>query len=77
MRSLSHRLMKPTGLLSKGLVNSSIGRVSEAGFIRNSHGLPRHPMRILGSFAVVYLIQGSGFYQDANGVRATVSDVHG
>lgn len=41
-----------------------LGRVTLAGFIANSAGVQGVP-RILGSYALVYLLSGSGWYRDA------------
>ena len=48
-------------------LDSPIGRVSVAGFIRHSAGIPRSNMRILGSYALVYVLHGAGRYFDERG----------
>ena len=51
---------------------SPLGRISLAGFIRNGEGIPARPMRLLRSYALVYLVDGSGRFQDGHGVDQTV-----
>lgn len=59
-------------LLSDG-TPSSLGRVKLAGTIRGSPGLSRAKMRVLGSYALVYLLHGGGEYKDASGRCERVS----
>ncbi|HMO58430.1 MAG TPA: AraC family transcriptional regulator [Roseiflexaceae bacterium] len=42
---------------------TALGRVTLAGYIRHGSGVQGMP-RILGSYALVYLIEGSGWYRD-------------
>ena len=51
---------------------SPLGAISVAGFIRHSQGLPAHPLRTLGSYALVYVIDGGGRYRDASGLTRSV-----
>jgi AraC-like DNA-binding protein len=53
-----------TRLVVSKPLEAPVGGISLAGFIRHSRGL-RKP-RILGSYAVVYLIEGEGHYRDAS-----------
>ncbi len=53
--------------------NSVIGRISHAGMIAGSRGIPESNMRILGSYAAVYTHDGTGFYADANGLKRNIS----
>ena len=46
---------------------SPLGGVTLAGVIRGGPGVAASPMRVLGSYAMVYLLEGSGRYQDALG----------
>jgi AraC-like DNA-binding protein len=71
-----------TKVLFRNHVKTPLGRLRLAGYIKNSPGVPAHaapgssaysrkgspahPMRVLGSYVVVYLLEGSGFYRDAN-----------
>lgn len=47
---------------------SALGRMVSLGFLANSGGVSNSPMRILGNYAFVYLLAGSGIYEDENGV---------
>lgn len=51
---------------------SPLGGISLAGFIEHSRGLPAHPLRTLGSYALVYVIDGGGRYRDAAGLSRAV-----
>jgi len=51
---------------------SALGGIRMSGLLPEGRGLPRRPMRVLGSYAVVYLIAGEGEYRDANGVEQPV-----
>ena len=44
---------------------SRLGRIQLSGLLRNSHGVSADPMRVLGSYAAVYLLDGSGRYVEA------------
>lgn len=52
---------------------SPLGRVSLVGHLSHSRGLPVHPLRVLDTYAVVYLLAGHGRFQDASGWRADVA----
>jgi len=52
--------------------NSQLGRINGVGYIRNGNILTNKPMRVLGSYALVYLLDGSGIYEDANKFRQEV-----
>jgi len=54
-----------TGKLSAEVVRmrNSIGLVSMGGFLQTSRGISFSSMRILGSYALVYLTAGEGHYQ--------------
>lgn len=51
----------------------SLGAIGLAGTIRNSPGVGFRPFRVLGSYAIVLVVEGGGFYQDANGFRDEVT----
>jgi AraC-like DNA-binding protein len=55
-----------TRLLFRNDTRTPLGRLTMAGFIRNSAGVGSSGMRVLGSYALVYLLAGSGRYADAN-----------
>src|SRR5690242_20594723 len=53
-------------------VHTPLGRIMVSGILINSAGTSRHPMRVFGSYALVYLLEGSGLYQDGNGYARKV-----
>lgn len=59
---------RESSVLSRHVVRSPLGRITLAGFIRNGRGIPAHPLRVLGSYAIVYLVDGGGRFRDANGL---------
>jgi AraC-like DNA-binding protein len=61
-----------TRQLFQSATGSPLGRITLAGTIRGSRGVPETSMRVLGSYAVVYLLDGSGFFKDARGYRKNV-----
>ena len=63
---------RETTMLARHATNSPLGRVTLAGFIRNSTGVPGKGLRVLGSYALVYVIDGGGHYEDANGLKRSV-----
>lgn len=52
----------------RNAARSPLGRISLAGFIPDGEGIPDTPLRVLGSYAVVYLLDGSGRFQDEFGL---------
>ncbi len=61
-----------TGVVLGNVIDSPLGRIRLGGYIRDSRGLPRKPLRILGSYALVYLLEGRGSFADANGLNCRV-----
>lgn len=61
------------GVANKSLLGetcaSPLGTIEFAGYLRHSRGVPANPMRVYGRYALVYLLDGSGLYRDANGVK--------
>ena len=51
---------------------TSLGAVTLAGQSRGNRGIPRAAMRVLGSFAVVYVVAGEAQFGDGAGRRWTV-----
>lgn len=49
-----------------------LGRISWSGFNRDPRGQMTGPMRPYGTYALVYLLDGSGEYRDAKGRRSRV-----
>jgi len=54
------------------LSDGPLGRVKRAAFFSNSPGIRTRAMRVLGSYAVVYVLNGGGQYQDVNGVDRAI-----
>ena len=61
-----------TKVVSRSGDGSPLGRIKLAGYIRGSVGLPVNPMRTLGDYALVYLLEGRGWYSDANSLHKEV-----
>ena len=61
-----------TRLLFRNDAQTPLGRLTMAGFIRSSAGVGGAAMRVLGSYAIVLLLEGSGRYQDVNGRQQRV-----
>lgn len=55
-----------TRLLLQNTARSPLGRITMAGYIKDSTGLRESPMRILGSYALLYLLEGAGRYRDVS-----------
>lgn len=53
-----------TRLLLQNSARCDLGSVTLAGSIRNSTGIGTNKMRLLGSYALVYLIDGQGHFKD-------------
>lgn len=51
---------------------SAVGGITQSGFIPNNLGVPFDNMRVLGQYAIVYLLDGEGRYADARGVDEPV-----
>lgn len=62
-------------LLFRNDAQTPLGRLSAAGFLKDSAGVRQ--TRVLGSYALVYLLEGSGTYSDATGrhVRVHAGDL--
>ena len=50
-------------------ISTKLGQVTALGIIKNGTGTERGALRIYGSYALVYFLEGSGEYYDANGYR--------
>ncbi len=61
-----------TRLICQNSTPNSVGTVWLAGFIKGSEGVPVKPMRVLGKYAIVYLVGGEGRYADLTGAGQTV-----
>lgn len=53
-------------------VKAPVGQITSAGVIVNGAGVPAGEMRVYGSYAIVYILEGSGCYEDAHGCREDV-----
>lgn len=62
-----------TRLVLQNGIDCELGRLSLAGYIKNNLGVSEHNQRILGSYALVYLLEGSGFFIPRPGERLQVS----
>lgn len=54
------------------LSSTPLGQVKLSAFLDNSRGVPDRPMRVLGSYALILLLNGTGVYRDGNGYRCRV-----
>lgn len=61
-----------TRIFFKNDGNTPLGRITMAGTLRHERGIARRPLRVLGSYAVVYILEGGGDYRDTNGYRQRV-----
>ena len=59
-------------LLFRDDSSCSLGSLSLAGTLRSSRGLPSGQLRVLGSFAVVYIVDGGGQYRDQLGNQSPI-----
>ena len=64
-------LASPTRLLYQSTAAFPLGSIRMAGYLRNSGGFTR--MRVLGEYALVLLLDGGGWFEDANTPRRRVS----
>lgn len=62
------RLTQFESVVSKPAI-SELGSILLGGIVRNSPGAGRERLRIYGSYALVYLFEGSGLYRDAGGTH--------
>src|SRR5262245_24994115 len=49
------------------------GWLAAGGYVKNNPGIPRGKPWLIGRFSLVYLIEGSGYLENAAGVDRTVS----
>jgi AraC-like DNA-binding protein len=52
---------------------SPLGRIVMAGLLKHHAGVPDRPMRTLGNYALVYLLNGNGTFRDARGARMALT----
>ena len=60
-------IVSSTRTLCQNSTPTSLGTIWLAGFIRGNRGVPFNAMRILGKYAIVYQLGGSGRYADRVG----------
>lgn len=60
-----------TGLIPYGEPETPLGRILGAGFLHER--TVYLPWRVLGSYALVYILEGMGHYEDASGYAADVA----
>jgi AraC-like DNA-binding protein len=65
--------MQKNGIVFQNTASGELGRITMAGYIANSRGVPARPMRILGSYAIVLMLKGRGFYRDAASSQGVAS----
>jgi AraC-like DNA-binding protein len=70
---MAERSPLPSQLVVRATATTPVGAVRAAGRLRASRGLPASPLRVLDSYAAVYLLAGSGRYADANGTRTALA----
>lgn len=58
--------------LFRNALSCPLGRIGTTGFLAHSVGVKGNPMRILGSYALVYLLEGGGFFRDEKGFGTNV-----
>lgn len=72
METRQHRDFSEINHVARQDAPTPLGRIMVSGVIHNSPGTSVHPMRVFGSYALVYLLEGSGLYQDGNGYTQKV-----
>lgn len=50
----------------------ALGRITMAGFLKNHTTAPLDRPRVLGQYATVYIVDGTGTYADANGCQRAI-----
>ena len=66
--SMSKRDIKPR-IVFQTSSGSPLGRIALAGLLKQHAGVPEKPMRTLGNYALVYLLNGEGTFKDGRGVE--------
>ncbi len=51
---------------------TGLGAITMCGFQSSSRGLMSRPLRVFGRYAVVYLVSGSGVYEDERGCNQSI-----
>lgn len=50
-----------------------VGRIVAAGHLTDNPALPQHPLRVLGTYCVAYVLSGTGRYTDVSGLTTDVT----
>ena len=61
-----------SGYIRRNFIRTEAGAIYFGGYIPASQGLLRGQMRVLGKYAIVYLVSGGGVYRDVNGFENEV-----
>lgn len=56
----------------KSPINSEIGTLWLAGSLNSNSYIPPNKMRILGRYALILVLEGTAYYEDANGQKSTL-----
>jgi len=64
--------METYDIVFDGESQSNLGRIVLAGILSKNERLPKPIMRLLGCYALVYITEGQGHFQDAQGFRYRV-----
>jgi AraC-like DNA-binding protein len=54
-------------------IPTKLGQVTSLGIIKDGTGTERGTLRVYGSYALVYFLEGTGEYSDANGYRQKIA----
>jgi len=63
---------RQTGVFYQSTTAPAIGGVTLAGFIRNGRGIPINPLRVYGRYALVYMVEGEGYFVEKGGAPLTI-----
>lgn len=67
-------ILVENAILAQSRPVPGFGGITLAGTLHHSPGCPGNPFRILGSYALVLILEGGGGYEDANGLRTEVQE---
>lgn len=61
-----------SGYIRRNFIRTEAGALYFGGYIPASQGILRSQMRVLGKYALVYLVSGEGIYRDVNGFESEI-----
>ena len=61
-----------SSFVRKNFIRTDAGAIYFGGYIPSSQGILKNQMRVLGKYALVFLISGGGIYKDTNGFQCEV-----